>query len=198
MTVRNDNGKTSEDSDLTQLLHAWSAGDARALDQLTPLVHAELYRIARRYMASERPDHTLQASALINEAYIRLVDWKAAHWKDRCHFFAAGAQIMRRILVDHARARYSDKRQAAAQRVTLNTALLGEKRKSMDLVALDDALARLSDFDPRKSQVVELRIFGGLSIEETAEAMNVANITVRRDWKFALAWLRNELESTST
>ena len=146
-------------------------------------------------MAGERAEHTLQASALINEAFIRLVDWKNVHWKNRCHFFGVGAQMMRRVLVDHARARDAEKRGGLANQVTLNTAVLGEQGKEIDLVALDEALQRLAEFDSRKSQVVEFRVFGGLSVEETAEAMNIANITVRRDWKLALAWLRRELAS---
>ena len=183
------------DTDLTQLLQAWSGGNEEVLVELTPRVYDELRRIARRHMAGERAGHTLQASALINEAFIRLVDWKNVQWKNRCHFFGVGAQMMRRVLVDHARARDSEKRGGQANRVTLNTAVLGEQGKDIDLLALDEALQHLARFDSRKSQVVELRVFGGLSVEETAEAMNIANVTVRRDWKLALAWLRRELES---
>jgi RNA polymerase sigma factor (TIGR02999 family) len=186
------------EGDLTQLLHAWTGGDERALEALTRRVYTELHRIARRYMVGERAGHMLQASALINEAFIRLVDWKNVQWKNRCHFFAVGALMMRRVLVDYSRALGSEKRGRSAERVTLDTAILGERRKSMDLVALDEALERLSEFEPRKSRVVELRIFGGLSVEEVAAAMNVAEITVRRDWKLALAWLRRELETHQT
>jgi RNA polymerase sigma-70 factor (ECF subfamily) len=182
------------EGDVTQLLQGWSDGDERALEELTRRVYAELHRIARRYMAGERAGHTLQATGLINEAFIRLVDWKNVRWNNRCHFFAVGAQMMRRVLVDHSRALGSDKRGGSAKRVTLDTSVLGERRKSMDLVALDEAIERLAQFDRRKSRVVELRVFGGLSVEEVAEAMNVAEITVRRDWKLALAWLRHELE----
>src|SRR5262249_25614888 len=146
--------------DLTSLLHAWSGGDAHALEELTPRVYTELKRIARRQMAGERMGHTLQASALINEAYIRLVDWKNVDWKNRCHFFAVGAQMMRRVLVDHARAAASEKRGGDARRVTLDTAVLGVPRNTIDLAALDEALQRLAEFDPRKAQVVELRVFG--------------------------------------
>ncbi len=185
---------TSTDKDLTVLLEAWSKGDERALAELTPRVYAELHRIARLHMVGERKGHTLQASALISEAYIRLMDWKNVQWKNRCHFFAMGANMMRRVLVDHARARDSEKRLGQATQVTLDTAVLGKQRQDTGLVALDDALKRLAEFDPRKSQIVELRVFGGLSVEETAEAMNIANNTVRRDWKLALAWLRRELE----
>jgi RNA polymerase sigma factor (TIGR02999 family) len=183
------------EGDLTQLLQAWSKGDQQALHDLTPRVYAELRRIARRYMAGERKGHTLQASALINEAFVRLVDWENVQWKNRCHFFAVGAQMMRRVLVDHARARDSDKRGGFANQVTLNTAVLGVQRKTINLAALDEALERLAQFDRRKAQVVELRVFGGLEVLEVAEIIGVAEITVRRDWKLALAWLRRELES---
>src|SRR5262245_60071574 len=182
------------EGDLTQLLQAWTGGDERALEALTRCVYAELHRIARRQMAGERAGHMLQASALINEAFIRLVDWKNVQWKNRCHFFAVSAQMMRRVLVDYSRALGSEKRGGSAGRVTLDTAILGDRRKSMDLVALDEALERLAQFEPRKSRVVELRVFGGLSIEEVAEAINMGEKTVRRDWQLALAWLRHELE----
>ena len=181
--------------EVTALLQAWTNGDPSALERLIPCVHSELHRIAKHYMAGERPSHTLDATALINEAYVRLVDWKNLHWNDRCHFFAVAADIMRKVLVDHARARAARKRGGLAHRTTLTTAILTAPRKSMDLIALDDALERLTELDQRKSRVVELRIFGGLTIEETAEAMQVAVITVRRDWQFALAWLRRELEA---
>jgi RNA polymerase sigma factor (TIGR02999 family) len=180
--------------DVTQLLQAWNNGDSSALENLVPHVYKELHRIARWYMAGERRSHTLQASALIHEAYIRLVDWKNVQWINRCHFFSVGAQMMRKILIDHARARRSQKRGGVAEQVTLNTEVLIGSAKSLDLVSLDDALRRLQEFDPRKSQIVELRIFGGLTNEEVAEAMDIAVITVRRDWKLALAWLRRELQ----
>jgi RNA polymerase sigma factor (TIGR02999 family) len=183
------------EGDLTRLLHAWSDGDAHALEELTPRVYAELKRIARGRMAGERMGHTLQASALVNEAYIRLVDWKNVDWKNRCQFFAVAAQIMRRVLVDHARAAGSQKRGGDARQVTLDTAVLGVQRKTIDLAALDEALERLAQFDPRKAQVVELRVFGGLEVEEVAKVIGIAEITARRDWKLALAWLRRELES---
>ena len=184
-----------EAGDLTELLHAWGDGDEKALQQLTARVYQELKRIARRQMAGESVGHTLQASALVNEAYIRLVDWKNVDWKNRCHFFAVAAQMMRRVLVDHARTAAAAKRGGAAQQVTLHTALLGDQHKVIDLSALDEALERLAQLDPRKAQVVELRVFGGLEVEEVAKVIDVAEITVRRDWKFALAWLRRELES---
>jgi RNA polymerase sigma factor (TIGR02999 family) len=180
--------------EVTELLQAWTEGDAAALEQLIPRVHRELHRIAKRYMAGESPGHTLEPTALINEAYIRLVDWKNVRWNNRCHFFAVSAQMMRKVLIDHARARAARKRGGPARRTTLNSALLaGHQGNNMDLLILDSALDRLTQLDPRKSRVVELRIFGGLTIEETAEAMELTVITVRRDWQFALAWLRKEL-----
>lgn len=163
------------------------------MQQLIPRVHSELHRIAKHYMAGESHSHTLEPSALINEAYIRLVDGKNLHWKDRCHFFAVAAQILRRVLVDYARARAARKRGGLAQRTTLSSAVLAGQRKNMDLVLLNTALERLSGIDLRKSRVVDLRVFGGLTIEKTAQAMGVAPITVRRHWDFALAWLRKEL-----
>jgi RNA polymerase sigma factor (TIGR02999 family) len=181
--------------DLTRLLHAWSNGDAHALKELTPRVYAELKGIARRRMASERIGHTQQPSALVNEAYIRLVDGKNVDWKDRGHFFAVAAQIMRRVLVDHARTVGSDKRGGDARRVTLTTTVLGVQRKTIDFVAMDEALERLAQFDSRKVQVVELRVFGCLEVEEAAKIIGVSEVTARRDWKLALAWLRRELES---
>ena len=177
----------------TELLLAWNRGDARAFDQLVPLVHAELRRLARRYMARERPDHTLQASALVNEAYLRLIDLKQMQWQNRAHFFAMSARVMRRILVDFARAKRNAKRGGGAPRVTLDEALLPPEEASHDLVALDDALHALAVVHPRKSDVVELRYFGGLSLEETAEALHVSVDTVKRDWRFAKLWLLREL-----
>ena len=165
---------------------------ARAFDQLVPLVHDELRRLARRYMARERPDHTLQATALVNEAYLRLIDLKQMQWQNRAHFFAMSARVMRRILVDFARAKRNEKRGGGAPKVTLDEALL-PPRASHDLVALDDALQALAAVHPRKSDVVELRYFGGLSLEETAEALHVSVDTVKRDWRFAKLWLLREL-----
>ena len=177
----------------TELLLAWNLGDARAFDQLVPLVHAELQRLARRYMARERPDHTLQASALVNEAYLRLIDLKQMQWQNRAHFFAMSARVMRRILVDFARARRNAKRGGGAPKVTLDEALLPPEETGHDLVALDEALQALAAVHPRKSDVVELRYFGGLSLEETAEALHVSIDTVKRDWRFAKLWLLREL-----
>jgi len=181
--------------EVTQLLQQWNAGDTSALEKLIPHVYRELHRIARHHMAAERGSHTLQASALINEAYIRLVDWKNVHWANRCHFFSVGAQMMRKVLIDHARSKGSQKRGGSAEQVVLDTSMLASSERPMDLVALDETLSRLEQFDPRKSRVVELRVFGGLTNEEAAEAMGVSVITVRRDWKLALAWLRREMLS---
>ena len=177
----------------TELLLAWNRGETQALDELMPLVHHELRRLARRYMARERQDHTLQASALVNEAYLRLIDLKQMQWQNRAHFFAMSARMMRRILVDFARARRNEKRGGGARKVTLDEALLSAKKAGHDVVALDDALHALAIVHPRKSDVVELRYFGGLSLEETAEALDVSIDTVKRDWRFAKLWLLREL-----
>ena len=178
---------------LTQLLRAWSGGDARALEHLTPLVYAQLHRTARRYMAGERPEHTLQATALINEVYLRLVDSPDISWHDRAHFFAICARLMRRILTDFGRSRRRVKRGGEACPLPLDEALLVTHEPSADLVALDDALNALSEVDQRKSQVVELRFFGGLSVEETAEVLRVSEETVKRDWRLAKLWLLREM-----
>jgi len=178
---------------VTQLLRAWGDGDARALERLVPLVYDELHRLARRYMAQERPGHTLQTTALVNEAYLRLVDSTQASWQNRTQFFAICAQVMRRILVDWARARQAAKRGGEVQPLELEEALVVSEKPGEDLVALDDALRELAAVDPRKSRVVELRFFGGLSVEESAEVLDVSVETVMRDWKFAKTWLRREL-----
>jgi RNA polymerase sigma factor (TIGR02999 family) len=179
--------------EITQLLCAWSEGEEGALDKLIPLVYQELHRLARRYMARERPDHTLQTSALVNEAYLRLVDTPQANWQNRTHFFAVCAQVMRRILVDWARSRQALKRGAAVHPLEVEQVCLFAEGPQTDWVALDDALKALEAFDPRKSQVVELRFFGGLTTEETAEVLKVSPDTVLRDWKLARSWLRREL-----
>jgi RNA polymerase sigma factor (TIGR02999 family) len=178
---------------VTQLLLAWSDGDPAAQEQLIPLVYGELRRLAKQYMARERPDHTLQATALVNEAYLRLIDAKQVHWQNRAHFFAVSAQLMRQILVDMARSRHYQKRGGEAQPVSLEDALLVSQERDSHLVALDDALKALTAVDSRKSQVVELRYFGGLSVEETAEALKVSPDTVLRDWKVAKVWLLREI-----
>jgi len=178
---------------ITQLLVAWSEGDRGALDQLVPLIHEELRRLARNYLRRERPGHTLQTTALVNEAYLRLVDQKHVRWQNRAHFLAISAQLMRRILVDYARRRQYQKRGGGALQVTLSEAeSLGDER-TPDLLALDEALESLAQIDPRRSQVVELKFFGGLSIEETAEVLKVSSTTVERDWTIARAWLHKTL-----
>jgi RNA polymerase sigma factor (TIGR02999 family) len=175
--------------DVTQLLQAWSEGDERALDKLMPLVYRELHRLAQRYMAHERPGHTLQTTALVNEAYLRLVDAGKVNFQNRAHFFAVSAQLMRRILVEFARRHGSQKRGGEAQRVSLEESLVVYGERGEDLVALDDALQALAAIDARRSRVVELRFFGGLSVEETAEVLRVSPETVMHDWKLAKAWL---------
>jgi RNA polymerase sigma factor (TIGR02999 family) len=181
---------------VTELLLAWSDGKDDALAKLLPLVQVELRRVARRHMFGERPGHTLQATALVNEAYLRLVDCKRVHWQNRAHFFAISAQLMRRILVDSARARGYRKRGGGIPKVTLDEGLIRPQEKGKDLVALDDALKALSEFDPRKGRVIELRFFGGLSVEETAEVLKVSPETVLRDWRLAKAWLAREMSKT--
>jgi RNA polymerase sigma-70 factor, ECF subfamily len=179
------------------LLRAWSDGDRGALDRLTPIVYNELRRLARRYMTGERLGHSLQATALVNEAYLRLVDYKGMQWQNRAHFFAVSAQLMRRILVDHAR-RHNLKRGGDVQHISLEeTALVGGDRAA-DLVGLDDAMNALARLDPRKVEVVEMRFFGGLSVEETAEVLKVSPVTVLRDWRTAKAWLYRELTGGTT
>jgi RNA polymerase sigma factor (TIGR02999 family) len=179
--------------EITQLLVAWNNGDAVALDRLMPLVHKELHRIARRYMAAERPGHILQTTALINEAYLRLIDWKNVEWQNRAHFFGLAAQVMRHVLVDFARAQAREKRGGGVLQVSLSEAAGIDREESADLVALDDALQALEKLDARQARVVELRFFAGLSLEETAEALRVSVGTVRRDWSLAEAWLYREL-----
>ena len=184
-----DDTKTGE---VTQLLLAWRDGDAAALGRLTPMVYEELHRLARHYMAREKPGHTLQATALVNEAYVRLVDSSRVRWQGRAHFVAIAAQLMRRILVDFARSRQYQKRGGDWRRVTLDEHVASVDPGS-DLVALDEALQGLAALDPRKAQVVEMRFFGGLTLEETAEVLNVSIDTVGRDWNAAKAWLLREL-----
>jgi RNA polymerase sigma factor (TIGR02999 family) len=178
--------------DVSKLLRAWRDGDQSALQKLTPIVYSELHRLARRYMRGERVGHSLQTTALVNEAYMHLVDYKRMQWQNRAHFFAVSAQLMRRILVDHARRR-NLKRGGDLKRVSLeDTAVLGGSPRA-DLVALDDAMKQLAKLDPRKEQVVEMRFFGGLSVEETAEVLKISPVTVMRDWSTARAWLYREL-----
>lgn len=181
--------------EVTQLLMAWSDGDESALDQLVPLVEAELHRLAKLYLSQERPGHTLQTTALVNEAYLRLIDWKNVHWQNRAHFFGVSAGLMRRILVDHARSRHYRKRGGDATRVSLSEAEETPRECSADLVALDQALDNLAALDARKSRIVELRFFWGLSVEEMAEVLKVSPRTVMRERNSAKAWLYHELSA---
>jgi RNA polymerase sigma-70 factor, ECF subfamily len=179
---------------VTQLLLDWRQGDAAAFDQLVPVVYQKLRRLARHYMAGQKPGHTLQATALVNEAYVRLIDCAQVNWKDRAHFFAISAQIMRRVLVEFARSRQYQKRGGGARKTSLDEALIASPKRGNDLVALDEALQALAMSYPRQSQVVELRFFGGLTVDETAEVLQVSGITVMRDWQLAKVWLARELK----
>ena len=191
----------TKSTEITALLKAWSVGDATALDRLTPLLYDELRHLAHRYMRHERAGHTLQTTALVNEAYLRLVDVKGIDWQDRVHFLALSARIMRRILVDAARTRASAKRGGEMERVDHSSAVdldqlpAAHSDRARELCGLDDALTSLSQMDPRRAQVIELRFFGGLTVEETADVLKVSPQTVMRDWKLARAWLARELRS---
>lgn len=180
-------------ADVTQLLIAWAGGDRAALEQLAPVLEQELHRVASRYLAGERPGHILQTTALINEAYLRLIDWKSVQWENRAQFFATASGIMRHILVDYARAQHREKRGGEALHVSLSQAAHVPFETAGELVELDEALKTLEEFAPRQSRMVELRFFGGLSLEETAEVLEVSVGTVRRDWSLARAWLYREL-----
>jgi len=181
--------------EVTQLLVDWGNGNRAALDKLMPLVYGELHRLAHQYMRRERPGNTMQTSALVNEAYLKLVDQREVHWQNRAHFYGIAAQLMRRILVDHARSRQYAKRGGSARNVPLDEGLIVSEERGAEVIALDDALKGLAIFDERKSQIVELRFFGGLCIEETAEGFRVSPGTVMRDWTLAKAWLRREIAS---
>ena len=181
---------------VTTLLRAWSDGDDGALEQLLPLVEAELRRLARTYMGRERREHTLQTTALVNEAFVRLIDARRVRWQDRAQFIGISARLMRRVLVDHARARGYRKRGGGAQRVTLHEGIAVSSDPALDVVALDRALEALASIDPRKGRIIELRFFGGLTVEETAEVLRVSPDTVKRDWRLAKLWLLRELEGT--
>jgi RNA polymerase sigma factor (TIGR02999 family) len=183
--------------EITRLLGAWGGGDQAALSQLAPLVYEDLHRIAHRRMQREQPGQTLQTTALVNEAYLRLVDAKDVCWQDRAHFFAVSAQMMRRILVDAARARGAEKRGGAVAKVNLNESIDAMADRGRELVALDDALSALAQFDARKAKVVEMRFFGGLSVAETAEVLRISEQSVLRDWKLARAWLMGEMGRVS-
>jgi len=181
------------EKEVTRLLVAWSNGDQAALEQLTPLVYSELHRLAHRYLGRERRGHTLQTTALVHEAYLRLIDQKEVRWQNRAHFFAIAAQMMRRILVDYARSRNVAKRGGNARQVSLDEAMEVSDERAADVMALDEALTALAELDQRKGRIIELRFFGGLSIEETAEVLGVSPGTVMRDWTFAKAWLQREI-----
>jgi RNA polymerase sigma-70 factor, ECF subfamily len=183
---------SSTKNDVSGLLRGWAQGDAQALDKLIPIVYQELHRLARNYMRNERDGHSLQPTALVNEAYLRLVDYKQMQWQDRAHFFAVSAQLMRRILVEHARRKKNLKRGAGATHIELDETKFW--KSAPDLTVIDDALNELAKIDQRKVQVVEMRFFGGLTVEETAEVMKISTITVIRDWNTAKAWLHRELQ----
>jgi RNA polymerase sigma factor (TIGR02999 family) len=185
---------TSSPAGITELLQAWGNGDAGALEELTPLVESELRRLARAYMRRERRDHTLQTTALVNEAFLRLTDARRVRWQDRAHFLVISARLMRRVLVDHARARASGKRGGGAERVTLDEGVAASPEPGVDVLALDRALEALAAVDVRKSRVVEMRFFGGMSVEEAADALHVSPDTVKRDWRLAKLWLLHELD----
>lgn len=186
---------SSTQQEVSQLLRAWSEGDQSALEKLMPLVYEELRRMAKRHMDRQNPGHTLQTTALIHEAYLRLVDQKETRWQNRAHFFAVAARAMRHILVDYARSRHAAKRGGAAVAVSLDEAAVASDERASEMVALDDALESLAAIDRRKCQVVELRYFGGLSVDETAEVLKVSRETVARDWRLARTWLLRELSS---
>jgi RNA polymerase sigma factor (TIGR02999 family) len=186
-----------EPADVTQLLLEWNKGDRAALDRLMPVVYDELRRLAQKHLWAETPGHTLQATALVNEAYLRLVDQRRVNWQNRAHFFGAAAQIIRRLLVDHARARNRQKRGAGALTITLTDDVNTSQGKELDVVALDDALRELAKLDPQQEKIVELRFFTGLSIEDTAEALNVSPATIKRDWATARAWLYRQITTSS-
>ena len=187
---------TRSPHEITQLLAEWSDGNQTALNKLYPLVYDELHRMANRYMKRERQDHTLQTTALIHEAYVRLVDQKNVHWANRAHFFAISAQIMRRILIDHARGHAYAKRGGGAQKVSLDETAIVASGPASNMLLLDEALNRLAEMDPRRGQVVELRYFGGLNNEEIADVLKISENTVTRDWNMARAWLYQELSGS--
>ncbi len=195
MSKAPESGKTAP-GEVSKLLHAWAGGDQGALEKLAPIVYDELHKLARRYMKRERSGNSLQTTALVNEAYLRLIGYKRAQWQNRAHFFAVSAQMMRSILVDHAR-RHNLKRGRGVKHCSLEEAAAVGNERAADLVALDDALNELARLDSRKAQVVEMRFFGGLSAEETAEVLKVSPITVRRDWSTAKAWLYREMSGAA-
>lgn len=189
---------SSSSTRINRLLANWAQGNEQARDALIPMVYGELRRLARRHLWRERPDHTLQSAALVNEAYLRLVRQDAPQWQNRAHFFGVAAQLMRHILVDHARNRVAGKRGGGAPRLVLDPELAPAQNPEIDVVALDDALGRLSALDPQQGQLIELRFFGGLSIEEAAVVLGISPATVKREWATARAWLRRELKRDSS
>jgi len=191
-------GMTPSLDEVTQLLLDWSNGNEAALERLTPLVYEELHRLAHRHMRRERPGHTLQTSALVNEAYVRLIDQQSVHWQNRAQFYSIASRLMRRILVDHARAHNRRKRGGGALQVSLDEAAVVSQERAAELIALDEALSSLAAIDQRKTQVVELRFFGGMSVEETAEVLKVSAVTVMRDWSTAKAWLKRAIDTGMT
>jgi RNA polymerase sigma factor (TIGR02999 family) len=188
---------TQNSHEVTQLLIAWSNGDKAALNKLMPLIYGELRQLARHYMSRERPGHTLQTTALVNEAYVKLVNRKGVHWQNRAHFFAIAAHLMRSILVDHARGHAYAKRGGGGRKIELNEAMVVSQQRAAEVVALDDALEQLAEIDPRQSRIVEMRFFGGLTIEETAEVVGLSTATIKREWSTAKAWLYHELNKNS-
>jgi len=189
---------TPSPDEVTQLLLDWSNGSEAALERLTPLVYDELHRLAHRHMRRERPGHTLQTSALLNEVYLRLINQRSVHWQNRVQFFSIASRLMRRVLVDHARAHNRNKRGGGALQISLDEAAHVSQERAAELIALDDALSGLAAIDQRKTQVVELRFFGGMNIQETAEILKVSTVTVMRDWSTAKAWLKREIETGVT
>ena len=185
-------GEVSSEN-LTQLLMDWSKGDAQALEKIIPLVYRDLHRLAERYLRFESPSHTLQSTALVHEAYLRLIDQRNTRWQNRAHFFGISAQLIRRILVDHARARKAGKRGGDAAKIQIDESVAAPEQQNLDLVVLDDCLKALAAIDPQQARVVELRYFAGLTVEETAEVMHVSPTTVKREWRLARAWLHREI-----
>jgi RNA polymerase sigma factor (TIGR02999 family) len=181
--------------DITRILRAWSGGNREAVDDLMPLVYDELHKVAAQYLRKQRPDHTLQPTALVNEAYLKLVDISNVSWEDRAHFFAVASQTMRHVLVDHARGRNRDKRGGGAQKLSLDEAISFSKNQEVDLLLLDDAMRALAEIDEQQSRIVELRFFGGLTVEETAVVLHISPATVKREWRIAKAWLHNRMSN---
>ena len=181
--------------EITRILRAWSSGERDAVDDLIPLVYDELHKVAAQYLRKQRPGHTLQPTALVNEAYLKLIDISSVSWQDRAHFFAVASQTMRHVLVDHARGRSRDKRGGAAQKVSLEEAVSFAKKQEVDLLALDEAMRELAAMDAQQSRIVELRFFGGLTIEETAVVLHISPATVKREWRIAKAWLLNRMSN---